>query len=114
MSSVNTEERWRILIKDWESSGLKPSKFCKDHNLELGVFYYKRRKYSSIVLANPSKKRSLSLLPVKVSSKEPSCLPIKSSSSPTTVNIKLKNGMEINCSDTSNIEFISNLLSLVV
>jgi len=70
MSSVNSEERWRILIKDWESSGLKPSKFCKEHNLELRVFYYKRRKYSSIILANPSKKRSLSLLPVKVSLKE--------------------------------------------
>ena len=46
---MNNNERaiyWQNQIEQWQASGLSGARFCKQHELDLGQFYYWSNKYS--------------------------------------------------------------------
>lgn len=46
---MNNNERaihWQNQIEQWQASGLSGAQFCKQHELDLGQFYYWSNKYS--------------------------------------------------------------------
>jgi hypothetical protein len=47
---MNSNERathWQQQIDQWQESGLSGAQFCKEHELDLGQFYYWSKKYSA-------------------------------------------------------------------
>ena len=37
---------WQNQIEQWQASGVSGARFCKEHELDLGQFYYWSNKYS--------------------------------------------------------------------
>ena len=88
------------MIKKWQSSGIKPKKFCNKHDLSLQIFYYWLRKYKKSQALSVSE-----FIPIAVNSIEESFK--------GEVQILYPNGVQITLSDEVSIPRIKALINAI-